>query len=108
METIRNSLSLEAVKEQFCVEDKKAALEAIREQLDDVWSIDDAADLTISIGERMEKLLEADGVTFTPFERMMWTVKEAFILGFLDMAEKMMTVADMGYEALAGKEVADT
>lgn len=33
----------------------------------------------------------------------MWAVKEALILGGLDMATKMMIAADMGMEALAGE-----
>ena len=33
---------------------------------------------------------------------MLWIVKEAFILGCLDMEAKMMIAADMAYEDLAG------
>jgi len=95
------SFTLEAVKEKFCTMDKLATLKQIREQLDDVWDIDEAAKLTAQIGEQMEKGIEAAGSTWTPEERILWAVKEAFIIGSLDMAMKMMTVNDMGYEALA-------
>ena len=97
------TLTLEAVRAQFCAADKREVLEKIRETLDEACDIDWAADFTISIGEQMGKALEAEGVTFTPLERLMWAVKEAFILGSLDMATKMMIAADMGIEALVGE-----
>lgn len=98
-------LTLEAVKEQFCTTDKEEAIKQIRERLESVWDIDKTVELTAKIGEQMEDGMEAAGVTWTRWERIMWTIKEAFILGCLDMAAKMMTANDMGYEALAGGEV---
>lgn len=97
------ALTLEAVKEQFCTGDKMEALKKIRERLDDVWDIEQAAELTAKIGERTEKETEAAGVTWTPGDRLLWLAKEAFILGSLDMAVTMMLANDMGYEALAGE-----
>lgn len=98
-----SALTLEAVKEQFCTVDKKEALIKIREGLDDEWGIEQAAELTAEIGKKMEADTAANGLTWTPAERLLWTVKEAFILGSLDMAATMMLVNDMGYEALAGE-----
>lgn len=95
------SITLEALKEQFCVKDREEALVKIRECLDEELDIEWAADLIISIGAKMEEALKAEATDFTPFERMTWIVKEAFILGCLDMAAKMMAVNDMGYKALA-------
>lgn len=103
MEEIKNAVSLDAVKEQFCVADKRVVLERISEQLESVWDIDKAAELTLHIGKEMEAEIKDAEASWEPAERIMWTVKEAFILGCLDMAEKMMYVNDMGYEALAGK-----
>lgn len=96
-------LTLEAVKEQFCTADKREALKQMADQLESVWDIDKAAELTVKIGEKMEKELEAGGLTWAPWERIMWTIREAFILGCLDMAVKMVIVNDIGYEALAGE-----
>lgn len=101
------ALTLEAVKEQFCTADKREALKQMADRLESVWDIDKAAELTVKIGEKMEKEIEAIGQTWTPGERIMWTIKEAFILGCLDMAVKMMIVNDMGYEALAGEQRGD-
>lgn len=97
-------LTLDAVKEQFCIADKMAALGEIKEQLENTWDIEKAADLLIKIGERMEKEVKAAGVTWDRLERMLWVVKEAFILGHLDMATNMMMANEMGYEALAGQQ----
>lgn len=99
----KKALTLEAVKEQFCTEDKRATLEKIRDRLDDVWDIDKAGELLCTIGKDMEAQIEEQRLTWTPGERILWTVREAFILGCLDMAAKMMIVNDMGYEALAGE-----
>lgn len=98
------ALTLEAVKEQFCVADKREALERMRQSLDDVWDIDKAAELLASIGEDMDKQLKEKGLTWARGERLMWAVREAFILGSLDMAAKFMMTADMAIEALAGEE----
>lgn len=98
-------LTLEAVREQFCIADKPEALKKMSEQLESVWDIDRAAELTHKITERMDMELKTEGASWTPMERILWTVKEAFILGCLDMAEKMMSVNDMGYEALTGEGV---
>lgn len=97
------TVTLEAVKEQFCTQDKREALEKIRDRLDDIWDIEKAAQMTAEIGERMEEQIKQAGKTWTPAERILWTVREAFILGFLDMATNMMVVNDMGYKALAGE-----
>lgn len=97
------ALTLEAVKEQFCVTDKKEALEKMRQVLDDAWDINEAAELTARIGEDMEKQLKEKGLTWTPGERFVWAVREAFILGSLDMAAKFMITADMAIEALTGE-----
>lgn len=105
--TSKAALTLEAVKEQFCTADKMEALKKIRERLDDVLDIEQAAELTVKIGGQMEKELGAGGLTWTPWERIMWTVKEAFVMGCLDMAEKLMVAADMSYEALAGEQRGD-
>lgn len=96
-------LTLEAVKEQFCIEDKQEALKLLKEQLENALDIEWAAELTVEIGKQMEKETQKEGVAFTPGERLMWAVKEGFIAGCLDTALKMMTVNDMGYDALAGK-----
>lgn len=101
MDTIKKDVSLEAVKAQFCTEDKSATLETIRERLDEVMNIELAAEMLQDIGEDMDKQIKANGLDLSPIEKMLWAVKEAFIFGALDMAEKMMLVADMGYEALA-------
>lgn len=103
MDEIKKAVSLGAVKEQFCAEDKTATLEAIRERLDELMDIDAAAEMLQDIGEDMEKQIKVNGLDWSPIEKMLWAVKEAFIFGALDMAEKMMLVADMGYEALAGE-----
>lgn len=97
------TLTLEAVKEQFCIADKRESLEKIRQHLEDAWDIEEAAKLMVCIGEDMEKQIKENGLTWTPVERILWAVREAFILGSLDTAEKFMAVADMGYEALAGE-----
>lgn len=96
-------LTLEAVKEHFCTADKRESLEAIRKRLDDALDIEWAAQLTIDIGEDMEKQIKENGLDWTPVDRILWTAREAFILGCLDMASKFMIAADMGYEALAGE-----
>ena len=101
------SVTLEAVKEQFCIADKREALNQMADRLESVWDIDKAAELTVKIGEKMEKEVEAGGLTWAPGERIMWTIKEAFVLGCLDMAVKMMIVNDMGYEALAEEQRGD-
>lgn len=101
MEELKKAVFLEAVKEQFCTTDKREALELMREQLTDVWNLEKSAELTAKIGEAMNEAETADGVTMTQGQRLIWAVKEAFILGCLDMAEKMMTVNDMGYEAIS-------
>lgn len=98
------ALTLEAVKEQFCTADKWEALKQMADRLESVWDIDKAVELTAEIGEKMEKELEAGGLTWAPGERIMWAIKEAFILGCLDMAVKMMIVNDMSYGALAGEQ----
>ena len=97
------TLTLKDVREQFCVVDKPEALKKMSEQLESIWDIDRAAELTHKIAERMDKDLKTEGASWTSMERILWTVKEAFILGCLDMADKMMSVNDMGYEALAGE-----
>lgn len=51
----RAPLTLEAVKEQFCTEDKWAALEKIRERLDGVLDINRVAELTFEIGKDMDE-----------------------------------------------------
>ncbi len=100
------TLTPEAVKEQFCTEDKREALEGIRENLETVWDIDKTMDLAVKLGARMEKETAAAGVTWTPMERIAWVIKEAFILGSLDAVTNMMIANDLGYEALTG-EVAE-
>lgn len=57
------TLTLEAVKEQFCIEDKRAALEQTKEQLESTWDIQKAAKLVIKIGNRMEEEMKAAGVS---------------------------------------------
>lgn len=103
MKETKKAVFLEAVKEQFCAEDKIATLEAIRERLDELMDIDEAAEMLQYIAEDMDKQIKAHGLDWSPMEKMLWVVKEAFIFGALDMAEKMMLVADIGYEALAGE-----
>ena len=98
------TLTPEAVKNEFCAADKKEVLTKIRERLDDVWDIGKAADLLCTIGKEMDAHIKEEGLTWTPGDRILWAVKEAFILGSLDMAAKLMIVNDMGYEALAGQE----
>ena len=98
------ALTLEAVKEQFCITDKREALEKIGDSLASAWSIERAAELTAQIGEQMDKMCKDEGITFSPAQRIMWAVKEAYIRGCLSTAEKFMIAADMGYEALAGEE----
>lgn len=107
MDEIKKAVSLESVKEQFCTEDKTATLEAIRARIDDLMDIDTAAEMLQTIGEDMDKQIKAQGLDWSPFEKMLWAVKEAFIYGALDIAEKFMLASDMCYEALAG-EGADT
>lgn len=101
------ALTLEAVKEQFCTADKMECLKKMRQHLDDAWSIDEAAKLTVCICEDMEKQIKENGLTWAPGERILWAVREAFILGSLDTAEKFMVAADMSYEALAGEQRGD-
>lgn len=103
----KKHLTLEAVKEQFCTEDKQAVLDDIREQLNDFWDMDNTMELMSTIGEEMEKQIEAEGLTWVPLERILWIVKEAFICGSMDMASKMLDVNDMGYENLAGEKAAE-
>lgn len=104
---MQKAVTLEAVKEQFCIQDKQEALCRLREQLDETMDPEEAAKLTLEIGEEMDKLFSAEGKTLDAADRIVWAVKEAYIWGCLSMAEKFMAVADMGYEALAG-EGADT
>ena len=68
------SLTLEAVKEQFCITDKRDAMEKIRERLDDAWSMEQTAKLTAQIGEQMDKMCKDEGITFSPVQRIMWAV----------------------------------
>lgn len=78
------SLTLEAVKEQFCITDKRDAMEKIRERLDDAWSMEQTAKLTAQIGEQMDKMCKDEGITFSPVQRIMWAVLEAYILGSME------------------------
>lgn len=96
-------LTLEAVREQFCIAEKREALEKIADRLESVWDIDKAAELTLRIARDMEAKIKEAGANWGPADRITWAVKEAFILGSLDMAETMMTVNDMGYAAIAGE-----
>lgn len=50
------ALTLEAVKEQFCTADKREALEQMADQLESVWDIDKAAELTVKIGDKHEQM----------------------------------------------------
>lgn len=97
------SITLEAVKEQFCVSDKEEAMKMIRERLESVWDYERAAELTAKIGKQAEEAATAEGVTMPAVDRLIWAIKEAFILGSLDMAETMMSANDMGYQDLARK-----
>lgn len=90
-------LTLEAVKEQFCTEDKQAALQRTMDRLESEWDTQKTAELVLKIGKRMEEEIKAAGVSFGRVDRILWVVKEAFILGCLDMEEKMMIAADMVY-----------
>ena len=97
------NLTLGDVKEAFCVAEKEEALKSFRRQLDDVWDIDKAEELLCAIGEKMDAQIKAEGLTWTTWDRLLWVVKEAFVLGSLDMAERMMIVNDMSYADLAGE-----
>lgn len=99
------NLTLGDVKEAFCVAEKEEALKSFRRQLDDVWDIDKAEELLCAIGEKMNAQIEEEGLTWTTWDRILWAVKEAFILGSLDMAEKLMFFNDMCYEDLAREGV---
>lgn len=100
MENLK-SITLEAVKEQFCTVDKQEALKMIREQLESVWNYEYAAELTANIGKQTNEAEATEGMTMSAVDRLIWAVKEAFILGSLDMAMTMMSANDMGYQALA-------
>lgn len=102
MENLKN-ITLKAVKEQFCTSDKQEALKMIREKLESVWNYECAAELTANIGKQTKETEAAEGVTMPAADRLIWAVKEAFILGSLDMAETMMRANDMGCQDLARK-----
>lgn len=97
------TVTLEAVREQFCIQDKREAICKIREQLDKTLTPEEAAQLTLEIGKEAEKLFSAEWKTLDTADRIIWAVKEAYIWGCLSTAEKFMTVAEMGYSALAGE-----
>lgn len=103
MEEIKKAVSLEAVKEQFCIQDKREALCKLRERLDEIMDPEEAAKLALEIGEEMDKAFSAEGITLDTANRIVWAVKEAYIWGCLSTAEKFMTAAEMGYSALAGE-----
>lgn len=97
------TVTLEAVREQFCVQNKQEALCKLREQFDKILDPEEAAKLTLEIGEEMDKTFPAEGITLDTADRIVWAVKEAYIWGCLSTAEKFMTAAEMGYSALAGE-----
>ena len=100
------TVTLEAVKEQFCVQDKREALCKLRERLDEIMNPEEAEKLALEIGGEMDKAFSAEGITLDVADRIVWGVKEAYIWGCLSTAEKFMTTAEIGYSALA-REGAD-
>lgn len=103
MEKLNITVTLDAVKEQFCITDKAEALDKIASRLEDVWDFDKAAELVLHIARDMEEKVKEAGASWGTADRIVWAVKEAFILGNLSMAETLMAVNDMGYNALSGK-----
>lgn len=97
------TVTLEAVREQFCVQDKREALCKLRERFDEIMNPEEAAKLALEIGEEMDKAFSAEGITMDTADRIIWGIKEAYICGCLSTAEKFMTAAEMGYSALAGE-----
>lgn len=92
-------LAAEAMREMFCAKDKAKTLGKIRESLEEALDMEAAEQLVVDIGEDMDKQLKENGLTWTPGERILWAVREAFILGSLDMAQKTMVAIDMMMEA---------
>ena len=97
-------LTLEAVKEQFCVDDRTEALTEIRKRLDETMTIDEATELMCAIGNDMEEQISKIGETWAPIGRILWAVKEAYILGSLNMAEQILAANEAAYKDLAGAE----
>lgn len=89
------ALTTEAIRELLCTNDKQKTLDKISESLEEAWDMEAAERLVVDIGEDMNKQLKANGLTWTPAERFLWAVKEAFILGSLDMIQKIMVTIDM-------------
>lgn len=97
-------LTMETVKKQFCTDDMLNTLKEIRKQLDETMTMDETAELMCAIGADMEEQLSKEGETFAPIDRILWTVKEAFILGSLNMAKTMLDANAAAYNDLAGGE----
>lgn len=60
-------------------------------------------ELVLRIARDMDEKIKEAGASWGTMDRITWAVKEAFILGSLNMAETMMAVNDMGYNAIAGE-----
>lgn len=99
-----NKLTLEAVKKQFCTDTPLDDLKEIRKRLDETMTMDETAELMCVIGKDMEEQLSKEGETWAPIDRILWTVKEAYILGSLNMADIMMSANAAAYNDLAGEE----
>lgn len=98
-----NTVTLEAVKEQFVIEDKAEAMSKMKALLESTWDMEKTAELTVRIQKKAEDEGKAEWDGWNTIEKVLWVVKEAFILGGMDMAEKLMAVNDMGYNALTGE-----
>lgn len=97
-------VTLDAVRKQFCANDPLDALKEIRKRLDETMTMDETAELMCAIGTDMEEQLSKEGESFSPIERILWTVKEAYILGSLRTAEIILAANAAAYNDLAGEE----
>lgn len=98
-------VALSTVREQFCIEDKGEALKLFVDAFRETIGQEEACELLLSITGKMEEALETEGKTFTPIEKITWTVKEIFIAGVVEGVDKMMALNEETYKYLAGKEV---
>ena len=107
------------MKQQFSMEEIKGALlgditspaavtellEAFRAQ----WDREKAADLTETIARKTEEqaaadpAMKADFDSWTPFDRLLWIVKEAFCLGQLQGHQTAQEITRMQLDQMAAQ-----
>lgn len=96
------------VRDNFLITgDKLEARRNIFNTISDSIDIDDAAGMMVSIMEDLDKTVKADGGnldSWSPLDRLTWTVKQAFCLGFVRGWGVSMEAAEQGFISLFGAD----